>query len=163
MSRDQVKLLLLEKELTWDQEGWFVPLKAVLEGVGPAEAAWQPPGGGNTIWQTLAHLTYYSQRYLLRLTGREPEPGLHDNTATFGGPGNAEDEAGWQALLAETQQVAEGLHRVLAEMTEVGLDRAVGTSTAAEVLPHLLLHDAYHTGQIALIRKMQGSWPAQRG
>ena len=26
----------------------------------------------------------------------------------------------------------------------------------------LVLHDAYHTGQIMFIRKLQGSWPSRR-
>ncbi|HDR8182963.1 TPA: hypothetical protein QC116_006303 [Bacillus thuringiensis] len=27
---------------------------------------------------------------------------------------------------------------------------------------NILLHDAYHTGQIVQLRKLQGSWPAHR-
>jgi uncharacterized damage-inducible protein DinB len=32
----------------------------------------------------------------------------------------------------------------------------------AEYLYHILIHDAYHTGQILQSRKMQGGWPAKR-
>jgi uncharacterized damage-inducible protein DinB len=31
-----------------------------------------------------------------------------------------------------------------------------------EALTNWMMHEAHHTGQIVLIRKMQGSWPAQR-
>lgn len=33
---------------------------------------------------------------------------------------------------------------------------------AGEEVMSLILHDAYHTGQIVLVRKLQGSWPGTR-
>lgn len=163
MSRDRIDLLLMQKDFSWDKEEWFPPLAAALEGVGPAEAAWQPPGGGNTIWQTVNHLNYYNDRVLTRITGATPGTALPDNDATFGGPGNPEDAAGWQATLEEARRIAADLRQAIADLTDADLDKSLSSGTLGQLLPAWVLHEAYHGGQIVLIRKQQGSWPARRG
>lgn len=166
MKRDRIGLLLQQKDHTWDKEDWFVPLAAALDGVGAAEAAWRPPGGGNTIWQTVNHVNYYNERVLSRLTGSPSGPSAENNDTTFGDPGDPRDTAGWQAALERTRHVAEGLRQALSERTDADLDqpRAASNSTPlGELLAAWVMHDAYHTGQIVLIRKQQGSWPARRG
>ncbi|HWI60965.1 MAG TPA: DinB family protein [Symbiobacteriaceae bacterium] len=162
MSRDRMDLLLAQHIHSWDTEGWYLPLAKALEGIGPTEAAWQPPGGGNSIWQTLNHLNYYNERVLLRTLGAPVGPALPDNDATFQHPGNPEDAAGWQAAVAKAGEIAEGFRKALSELSDADLARPLGHGTVGETLPLLINHTAYHTGQIALIRKMQHSWPAQR-
>lgn len=162
MSRDRLDLLQAQLQFTWEKEGWFLPLAAALEGIGAPEAAWQPPGGGNSIWQTLNHLNYYNERYLQRLTGAPLGPALPDNDATFMNPGDPGDAEGWRAEVARAGVIAEGLRKALAEMTDADLAKPLTDSTVGGILPLLITHTAYHTGQIALIRKMQHSWPARR-
>ncbi|HYF95014.1 MAG TPA: DinB family protein [Symbiobacteriaceae bacterium] len=161
MSRDRVELLKDEFEMANSREGWYAPLAALLEGIGPVEAAWQPPGGGNTIWQTVNHLNYYNERILLRVRGAEVAPGLGTNEATFG-PGNPEDAAAWAATVQKAHEIAEGYARVLPELTDADLQQEVFGGPLLSTLSALVLHLAYHTGQVALIRKMQHSWPATR-
>lgn len=150
-----------QAELSWEKEEWFVPLAVALEGVGAAEAAWQPPGGGNTIWQTVNHLNYWNGRILGYMTGATLPKGI-GNDATFGEPGDPNDTAGWAETLEQARRVAEQRRSVLAELTDADLSRALGSGTVGEALPSWLLHDAYHTGQIVLIRKQQGSWASNR-
>ncbi|HLN65524.1 MAG TPA: DinB family protein [Symbiobacteriaceae bacterium] len=158
MSRERIEMLLHQKDQTWAQEGWFVPLADALEGVGAAEAAWQPPGAGNTIWQTVNHCNYYNERLLCKLTGR-PYNRVANNIATFGEPGNPGDAEAWAATLAHTRRINEELRTVLAELTDADLDRE---PLNEQDVPAWVMHDAYHAGQIVLIRKMQGSYPAAR-
>lgn len=152
----------MQRELSWEKEEWFVPLAKALEGVGAAEAAWQPPGGGNTIWQTVNHINYWNHRMLGYMTGATMPKGI-TNDETFGEPGSPDDTAGWAATMERTQQVAERVRAVLAELTDADLAKPLGSGTYGAALPSWLTHDAYHTGQIVLIRKQQGSWPANRG
>jgi uncharacterized damage-inducible protein DinB len=163
MAGSRVALLVAQKDATWNQEEWFVPLAVALDGVGPAEAAWQPPGGGNTIWQTLNHCNYYNEQLLLRLTGQPMLPQAPANDATFSEPGNPDDAAGWQAALERAHRVNEGLRAALAALTEADLDAERPNGTLGQRLPLWVTHDAYHSGQIVLLRKMQGSWPNSRG
>lgn len=161
MSRARVDMWQMGHAFAWEKEGWFAPLSALLEGLGPAEAAWQPPGGGNSIWQTINHLNYYNERYLQRMKGEPVGPAPDGNDVTFAA-GNPEDAAAWAATVAKTREVADGYSKLLAEMTDDDLDKPFGQGTVAGVLPALITHMIYHTGQIALIRKMQQSWPARR-
>lgn len=157
MSRVRIDLLLKLRDYSWDQVGWFLPLAQAIEGLTAAEAAWQPPGGGNTIWQTVNHINFYNERLLARLT-KTPFEGVNNNDETFQGPGNPEDTAGWQATLERTNRIAIELRQVLAELTDADLEQKVGNGahTVGDGLTSWVMHDAHHTGQIVLIRKMQG-------
>jgi uncharacterized damage-inducible protein DinB len=156
-------LLRSEKEFVWDKEGWFVPLIAALDGLTAAQAAWQPPGAGNSIWQTVVHLNYYNERYLARFLGTPLGDPVADNDATFVPAGGADQEAAWAAEMERTRRVGAGWQLALAELTDADLARPIGQTTLGEQLPHLVMHVAYHAGQIVLLRKQQGSWPAKRG
>lgn len=108
------------KGFTVEKEEWFVPLSVALEGVGPVEASWQPPGNGNTIWQTVNHLNYWNARILSSLNNEPNEPQT-SNDDTFGEPGNTKDFAGWQDTLECTRQIEKGLEKALAKLTDVDL------------------------------------------
>jgi uncharacterized membrane protein len=55
-----------------------------------------------------------------------------------------------------------------AENAQQQLRQAVSMLSESEIeslerkLLDIMMHDAYHTGQIIQLRKMQGSWPSQR-
>lgn len=63
-------------------------LSKAIENLTAAQAAWQPPGGGNTIWQNLNHLNYFNERSLEKVKGDVPGKALDTNEETFGAPGN---------------------------------------------------------------------------
>ncbi|MCM3698348.1 DinB family protein [Paenibacillus macerans] len=160
MSVNAVDLLLLQKDNTWESEEWIVPLSAALANVTAEQAAWAPPGGGNTIWQTVSHINYYNQRILSRLRGIDPGPGVDTNEETFEGSGDARDESNWSNTLAETKRIELELREAIASLSEADLEAPYGTSTETigRELSRWMLHDAYHAGQIVLIRRQQGSW-----
>jgi len=87
----RVGLLGLQREFVWNREGWYPPLEAALEGLTAREAAWQPPGGGNTIWQTLRHLNYWNEFMLHRITGSPGEPERIRNDEASGPAGDPAD------------------------------------------------------------------------
>lgn len=159
MSRARIDLLLNEKDHTWDQEGWFLPLAKALDGVTAEQAAWQPPGGGNSIWALLAHLNHYNEHYLRRFTGQEPGPTAPSNTATFAIPDGPNAETAWAAEVERASRIAAEFRVFLDGLTDEGLE-ALGK--LGKNLPHLILHDAYHTGQIVALRKQQGAYQATR-
>jgi len=156
-------MLSLLREYSWNREGWFVPLEAALEGVTASEAAWQPPGGGNTIWQTLRHLNFWNEFMWHRITGSPGGPEIISNEETFGPAADPEDEDAWRTEVARARELAGRLQEAVANLSEDDLERPLkDMGTVAESLAAWIMHDAYHTGQIVLIRKMQGSWPATR-
>jgi len=158
----RVELLGRMREFAWNREGWFVPLEEALRGLTAREAAWRPPGGGLTIWQILNHLNYWNTYMLRRITGVSPDTPVLENEETFGSQGDPNDEDGWHALVAQTRQIAEELRAALADLSESDLDRPLpNMGTVADSLAAWVMHDAYHTGQIILIRKLQGAWPPE--
>jgi uncharacterized damage-inducible protein DinB len=164
VNREWLELLRIEKDAVWDTEHWFIPLMMALDGVTAAQAAWQPPGAGNSIWQTVMHLNYYNERFLHRMLGTAPGQSVANNDETFVPAGGDNQEAAWAAELERTRRIGAGWQSALAELTDEAIARPIGESTTVgQQLPHLLMHVAYHTGQIVLLRKQQGSWPAKRG
>lgn len=157
MNRNRIDLLLTEHDYGWNKESWFSPLADALENVTAAEAAWKPPHAGNTIWQTVNHLNYYNERLLSQLTGAPGNPGVSTNEETFGEPGDPEDHTGWRETAERTHRIEENLREAIAKLNESDLEDSFIESLAAQIM-----HDVHHTGQIILIRKMQGSWPAER-
>jgi uncharacterized damage-inducible protein DinB len=157
MKWELMDLFRLEHDHSWDQEAWFLPLAAALQGVSAAEAAWQPPGGGNTIWQTVNHLNYYNDRLVHQIKGSTPGDGLPSNTATFGEPGDPNDTDGWEATLKETHRINEELRQLFAPIKDEMLKEEYIKGLAFQIM-----HNVYHTGQIVQVRKQQGSWQQER-
>lgn len=158
----RIELLLRELDHTYDKEGWYPPLGPALAGLTAAQASWRPPGeAANTIWETVNHLLYFKERLLERLRGGTPTYPAPDNDATFdvAAPG---DEAAWQATVARMEAVHRGLREVLAGLADADFDRGIPKERLGTAVMDIILHDAYHTGQLIQLRKLQGSWPARR-
>lgn len=160
MAENRSEDLLHLMDQTFSEEGWYVPLAKAVEGVTAAQAAWVSPAGGNSIRQIVSHVTFWKEYFLGRIQGK-PKPEVElDNTATFGDPGDPSDEGGWVDLVARLVRV----HTQLRELAtnEESLQKSFGKVTVSQVLADMAGHDAYHAGQIILLRKQQGSWQAVR-
>lgn len=158
MSSNRVQLLLLQRDHAWSKEEWIVPLSVALEGVTAETAAWEPRGGGNSIWQTVLHINYYNERLLKRLTGEPLGITLPTNDATFEGAGGSADEEQWQDTVRRTHELAAKLREVIARYSDEDLEKPYGNWTVGEELATWMLHDAYHSGQVVLIRRQLGNW-----
>jgi len=159
VQQNRVQSLVWQWDHIWEKEEWIAPVSTVLEGIPAAAAAWAPQGGGNSIWETLNHMTYYNERRLLRLTGQEVEH-QKSNEETFKGSMDPEDEEGWEAAVIKARTIAAGLREALGQLTEAQLDSPYvsGDITLGQELLNWIMHDAYHAGQIVLIRKQLGVW-----
>jgi uncharacterized damage-inducible protein DinB len=159
---NKIDLLLREWDFCYDKEDWYPPLAHVLRGVTAAQASWRPAGeAANTIWENVNHLTFYKERFLKRLKGEESEyPQGIGNDDTF--VAKQQDEKAWQESVARLEAVHREIREVLAGLKEEDFDRPIPKNTIGLWASSLVMHDAYHTGQIVLIRKLQGSWPSRR-
>ncbi|MFC0190045.1 DinB family protein [Fictibacillus aquaticus] len=177
MNLKLMDIFRMEFDFSWDTETWFLPLESALEGLSSRDASWQPPGGGNTIWQTVNHLNYFNAILLRQTNDTKPRKKASDAKAafgdigqpadskwkailsvnTFGDAGDPADSEKWKAVLAETHLICKSLRTSLAQVNDSQLDdELVG------VMARQILHNVYHIGQIVLIRKQQGSWPKER-
>ncbi|WP_165970890.1 DinB family protein [Peribacillus frigoritolerans] len=177
MNLELMDIFRMEFDFSWDTETWFLPLESALEGLNSTDASWQPPGGGNTIWQTMNHLNYYNALLVRQINDTTPRKKGSNNKATFGDigepadskwkailaentfgdSGDPADSEKWKEVLAETRLICENLRKSLARINDRQLkEHHVG------MLARQILHNVYHIGQIVLIRKQQGSWPKER-
>jgi hypothetical protein len=156
LNRKELFLNVLDK--TFDKESWFAPLKDAIEGITAEQAGWRPTGEATkSIWENVNHLLYYKERIVANLEGREWTKNL-DGDQTFFLTEQSNDGNEWKKLVERLENTSFSLRQLLSNMTDEDLMR-----NSFEVkLMDLLLHDAYHTGQIIQIRKMQGSWPSHR-
>jgi hypothetical protein len=159
---NKMELLLHEWDFCHDKEDWFPPLAQALEGVTAEQAKWRPEGeAANTIWETVRHLIFYKERLLNRLRGEEPQyPEGLTNDDTFAS--TQEEEGAWQETAAHLAKVHHSIREVLAGLKEDDFERANPKTPLGLQVTSLIMHDAYHTGQIVLVRKLQGSWPSSR-
>ena len=159
-----IELLLEQVRATSDQNGWFVTVGNGLRGLTAARAAWRAPGLDHSICETLAHLNYYNERHLKRLRGQPVEAAAAENNDTFQCVSNLSEEA-WRAEAQRFADIMANWCRYLEQRSAEGVAETSGddSSTWASLVAHINLHNAYHCGQIVLIRKLQGSWDAADG
>ncbi|HET6980749.1 MAG TPA: DinB family protein [Myxococcaceae bacterium] len=145
--------LLDQLKTTHDQQDWFVPVKPAIDGVTAAQAVWKPQGGDHSIGQLANHLLFWNSQNLAKLKGVAAPKFDGNNDETF----NAFDQAKWD-------QVRKDLDRVLTELEKL-VERADEKTLQkwAPTLGRIATHNAYHTGQILVLRKMQGAWDPSKG
>ncbi|MWV44437.1 DinB family protein [Paenibacillus sp. HJL G12] len=147
-------LLLQYWDFCLDQEDWYPPLMHALKDVTFEQALWKPEiGAANSIWENVQHLLYFKERLLKRLSG-VPDEQHAGNDETFLIP-EASKEA-WENVKSRMLEVHSSLRHALEQMSEEEIE------TKPQRFMSLITHDAYHTGQIILLAKLQGSWPANR-
>ncbi|MGY4795371.1 DinB family protein [Lysinibacillus fusiformis] len=144
------------------EEEWYPPLSEALKNLTAAQACWQPEGNAaNTIWENVNHLLIFKERLVSRLHKDDTFVAPQNNDETFV-QGGAHDEDAWQETVTRTLQVHDALQSSLASLQEEALDQPSPALPVWQQYLNILLHDAYHTGQIVQLRKLQGSWPAKR-
>jgi len=160
---NRMELALHELSLTFDKEGWFPPLREALNGLSAAQASWRPSGeAANTIWETVTHMLFYKERLLQRIRGNEPAQPAASNDDTFVVQAAPDDDEAWHQTVARAERIHRELTEALAQLTDGDFDRPLHANQLGLSLFDILMHDAFHTGQIVLLRKLQGSWPARR-
>ena len=149
--------LLADLRRAYAGEAWHGPALAVLlRDVDAATAAAPPAVGAHSIWEIVLHLTGWVREVARRLEGRPaqlPEGG--DWTAV----GDTSASA-WEAARKALAEAHGELVGVLANLADSRLDEPLPTSSPTEervtaelTLSGVLQHDAYHGGQIALLKK----------
>jgi uncharacterized damage-inducible protein DinB len=132
-----------------------------LRGVSATAAHWTPAPGRSSIWRLTLHIAYWKYTVRRHLV-REPIPRFSRSPANFPAVPARADEAAWQADRALLAQE----HRLLNEAIAAFAPGALGHIPAAakkwtfgEMLIGVALHDAYHTGQIQMLKRL---WAGRR-
>ncbi|KZS44615.1 hypothetical protein AWU65_31740 [Paenibacillus glucanolyticus] len=149
------ELLLLYWDNVMEQEDWYPPILPALKDVTAEQALWKPEGeAANSIWENVQHLLYYKQRLLARLEGTPlSNEGIgNDETFLIHDP----SQQAWETAQEQLNEVHTALRQKIEQMPEEEI------TESPQRIASLITHDAYHTGQIIFLRKLQGSWSAKR-
>jgi uncharacterized damage-inducible protein DinB len=145
----------------WSDAWHGSSLGALLRDVGAETAAAHPIVGGHSIWEVVLHLTGWTDEVARRLEGHAPAmPSAGDWPST-----SEPTAARWQETLDGLAEAQARLERALvafpaarlAERVGSERDAPLGTGVSHEGLVQgALQHNAYHGGQIALLRRAAG-------
>jgi uncharacterized damage-inducible protein DinB len=146
-------ILLEQLKTTHDKNDWFVSPSKSVEGVTPEQASWSDGKGNHSIGQLTYHLVFWNSRQLAKFKG-EPETKFSgNNEETF----DKFDAKSWSNITKQLDQVMTDLEKFVESASDAQLAK-FGSEIA-----HIGTHNAYHTGQIIYIRRLQGSWDPKKG
>ncbi|NGZ77646.1 DinB family protein [Saccharibacillus alkalitolerans] len=150
------EILLEQLQACRNKNGWFTSMAASVKGLTQKQANWKSNEEMNSVHEIVRHLEFYNNRYLKRFQGAECSPAeVGSNDDTFE-PQDGQD-AEWSAALKAYDETMSGWIEAVEQAEDDKLDKWTGDLT------HLTIHNAYHIGQIVLIRKQQGSWDKKYG
>jgi len=145
-------VLSAQLKTTHDQEDWFVPLTKALKDVTAEQAVWKDGSGNHSIGQLANHILFWNERQLQKFKGEKEAAFSGNNDATF----NSFDKTQWAQTVTRLDQVLTELEKIVASADESTL------KSWAETISNISTHNAYHTGQIIFVRKLQGSWNVKK-
>jgi uncharacterized damage-inducible protein DinB len=139
------------------RQGWHggpTPLGA-LRGVTAEQARWKPSARRKSIWTLTLHIAYwkYAIRRLLDGSRRGAFPRGPSNWPE---PERLDDRS-WAADVALLREEHDRLVRAVSAVDPEQLGRRPRTSrrwTYGELIVGIAMHDAYHTGQIQLVKRL---------
>jgi uncharacterized damage-inducible protein DinB len=156
------------RELLYGKGAHANPLDCV-EGVSLELAGRRIESYPHSIAQTVAHMNYWMSYELKRIGGESP---VYPARAAESWPENATpaDDKAWQAEIARFAELLNELAALAASPEEI-LRRPIPATekdnpkhaTLHAVLWATAIHNTYHVGQIALLRRVFGSWPPRGG
>jgi uncharacterized damage-inducible protein DinB len=146
-------VLLEQLKTTHDKNDWFVSPSKSVEGLTPEQVTWTDGKGNHSIGQLAYHLVFWNSQELAKFKGEKPPKFDGNNEETF----NNFDAKTWGDTVKKLDQVMTDLEKFVENATDAQLAK-FGPEVA-----HIGTHNAYHTGQIIYIRRLQGSWDPNKG
>ena len=145
-----------------DGDPWHgSPVKEILKGVTHEQAARRPPNGAHSIWELVLHMTGWRNEVARRAHGEAATEPAAGDYPDVGDPTAARWTAALAALDASHANLATAVRGMsddhLLKPTNDSRNRPLGTGVSYyELLHGIVQHDAYHAGQIAILKKVLG-------
>jgi hypothetical protein len=135
---------------THNQKNWFVSGKEAFAGLTPEQAAWTD-GKNHSAGQLLLHINFWNARVLAQFKGeKSPEAPANDETFKF-------DPKNWNSAVQQFDDIMSQMEKAVESANDADLQKMA--PTAARVAQH----NAYHIGEIVMVRKAQGVWNPDNG
>ena len=143
-------LLLQQLRETHNQKNWFVSGKEAAANLTPEQAAWSD-GKNHSVGQLMQHLVFWNSQSLAQFKGEHPsQPGDNNETFKF-------DPKEWNNIVKQFDEVMTNLEAQVSSADDAKLQKIAPT------VARIAQHNAYHIGEIVMVRKAQGSWNPETG
>lgn len=133
-------------------------LELNVKGLSHEESLIQPPRGGNCLNWVAGHVVA-NRNFILGLVGEQPiwseaemEPYKRGSAPIRDGSRARK----FEQIVADFTRAQERLRAGLGRLTEQDLARKKGDESVGDSLRFLQFHEAYHIGQMGLLRRMAG-------
>lgn len=146
-------ILLDQLKSTHTEKDWFVTVNVAVDGLTAEQASWTDGHGNHSIGQLAYHLAFWNEQTLAKFKGETPEKYSGKNDDTF----DSFDAKKWKDTVARLDKVMFDLEKFVETADEKTIEKNAPT------IARLGTHNAYHTGQIIYIRRLQGSWNPENG
>ena len=136
-------------------EAWQGALMQQIDPLTAEQASWKPAPDRHAIWDIVIHVNFWKEYMIAAARGQEKPDQEKGNWSLT--PADA-NEANWQKELTRTRSIQEELRAIC---NDYG-DKLYSTEDrTVNFIRQLIYHDAYHAGQIGLLRVMQGLKPVE--
>lgn len=146
-------VLLQQLRSTHNNSEWFVCVKVAVDGLTADQAKWTDGKGNHSVGQLTNHLLFWNRQQLAAFKDPAAPKYTGSNDETF----NAFDPKSWSATVQQLDAVLTELEQVVESADEARL------KAIAPAIAHINTHNAYHIGQIVIVRKAQGAWDPSKG
>lgn len=146
-------VLLQQLKDTHTNSNWFVCADVALAGVTPEQANWKDGKGNHSVGQLAYHIWFWNERNLRNMKGEHPEKFSGNNDETF----DNFDAKSWNETVQKLDAVLTELEKLVENADDAKL------KAIAPTIANINAHNAYHIGEIVMVRKEQGSWDASKG
>jgi hypothetical protein len=147
------EVLLNQLKTTHNKEDWFAPLNIAIEGLTPDQANWKEKGADHSIAELTTHLIFWNEDQLDKFLDQTRPAFSGNNNETF----SSVDKDSWASTVKKADSVFIKWENAIAAADDKKLQAWY------EIIANINTHNAYHTGQIVFIRKLQGSWNPAKG
>ena len=160
MAETEIDRIVDELEREHGGDAWHgTPLRQILAGVDHTDAMARPYDGVQTIWELVLHITAWKNEVRRRVGGA---PAGVPAEGDWPAPPDTPDAEAWCAAVDALEDAHRALVATVSRLGEAQVfaptndprERETGQGVSYYVLLHgIAQHDAYHSGQIALLKK----------
>ena len=146
-------VLLNQLKATHNKAAWYAPLNVAINGITAEQANWKEKGADHSIAELTTHIIFWNQNLMKKFLN-QPTPNFSgNNDETF----SPVDKDSWPATVKKADSLMSAWEAAIEGTDEKKLEAWY------ESIANMSVHNAYHTGQIVYIRKVQGSWSPEKG
>jgi hypothetical protein len=138
------------KHFFFGKNFWQAGLLEQITDISLKEALWRPAPERHCIWEYLRHINFWKEWAIIYI---EDGKKLNAKEKNWEALPEKQTEENWQLEIEKTKLI----HEHFTNASEK-LGNSLYESTEENVIyfRQVLLHDSYHTGQIGLVRVLQG-------